>query len=92
MASEDLTLALSVYSDGLQVMYQPPKMHTQTLRGIQTHQDHQGGSMDRVQLGCITAGIREKTGFNCSSILGPKPYAKGTWLRKEEKAHPEPKK
>lgn len=48
--------------------------------------------MDRVQLGCITAGIREKTGFNCSSILGPKPYSKGTWLRKEEKAHPEPKK
>jgi hypothetical protein len=47
--------------------------------------------MDRIQLGCITAGIREKTGFNCSSTLGPKPYSEGIWLRRGKKAHPVPK-
>lgn len=39
----------------------------------------------------MTAGIRQKSGFNCSSALGPKPNSKGIWLRREKNAHPVPK-
>lgn len=48
------------------------------------------GSMDGIQLGCVTDGTTENSGFNCSSTLDPNSYSKGIWLRREEKAHSVP--
>lgn len=48
------------------------------------------GSMNGVQLGCVTAGTTEKkSGFNCSSKPDPNSYSKGM-QRREEKAQPGP--